>query len=73
MGGVWRSGLDVPALFCGSRRLSCVDPRWAMVVIGSFGFVENGGTSFEGVGLKELKDRKATEQRKSCVGNRALG
>ena len=32
-----------------------------MVVIGSFGFVENSGASFEQVGLEECKDRRATE------------
>ena len=47
-------------MFCGSRRLSWVEPRSAMVVIGSFGFVENRGASFEEVGLEECKDRRAT-------------
>ena len=32
-----------------------------MVVIGSFGFVENSGASFEEVGLEQCKDRRATE------------
>ena len=60
MGEFGRFGWDVPALFCGSRRLSCVEPRSAMLVIGSFGFVENRGASFEEVGLEECKDRRAT-------------
>lgn len=55
------SGWDLPALFCGSRTLSCVDPRSAMVVMGSFGFVENSGASFAQVGLDECKDRRATQ------------
>lgn len=57
------SGRDIPALFCGSRTLSCVDPRSAMVVMGSFGFVENNGASFEELGLEECKDRRATKFR----------
>lgn len=57
------SGGDVPALFCGSRTLSCVEPRSAMVVMGSFGFVENNGASFEEVGLEECKDRRAVKFR----------
>jgi len=60
-------GLDLPALFRGSRRLSCVDPRSAMVVIGSFGFVENNAASFEEVGLEECKDRRATKFRAQSV------
>ena len=58
---------DVPALFCGSRRLSCVDPRSAMVVMGSFGFVENKGASFEQVGLEECKDRRAMRFEAMCA------
>lgn len=33
-----------------------------MVVIGSFGFVEKSGASFEEVGLEECKDRRAAER-----------
>lgn len=63
--------LDLPALFCGSRRLSCVDPRSAMVVIGLFGSVENNGASFEDAGLDECKDRRAANfQHRSSSGVR---
>ena len=41
-----------------------------MVVIGSFGFVENSGASFEEVGLEECKDRRANNfRRKYSTGN----
>lgn len=60
---------NIPALFCGSRTLNCVDPRSAMVVIGSFGFVEYNGASFEEVGLEECKERRAKKFRhKQSVG-----
>jgi hypothetical protein len=55
LGGFRTSGWGVSALFCGCRTLSCVEPRSAMAVIGSFGFVENNGTSFEEVSLEGLQ------------------
>ena len=40
-----------------------------MVVIGSFGFVEYNGASFEEVGLEECKERRAKKFRhKQSVG-----
>lgn len=60
------------ALFCGSRRLNCVDPRSAIAVIGSFGFVEKSGASFEQVGLEECKDRRAPRPREIDGLNVAL-
>ena len=38
-----------------------------MAVIGSFGFVENRGASFEEVGLEECKDRRATIFHAMCA------
>lgn len=64
---VGRDWVDLPALFCGSRTLSCVAPRSAIVVIGSFGFVENSGASLAEVGLEECKDRMANKFRANRV------
>jgi hypothetical protein len=44
-----------------------------MVVIGSFGFVENSGASFEETGLEECKDRRATENSSVGVGLTLFG
>ena len=38
-----------------------------MVVIGSFGFVENKGASFEEAGLEECKDRRPTRFDAKCA------
>lgn len=44
-----------------------------MVVMGSFGFVENNVASFEEVGLEECKDRRATKLSVKCVRGGGVG